>query len=163
MHAGRVGVAPLVTQRRVAHINDDSPAHARRAGGLAQRGSMFGPDIQADEIRLGCARAPRRHLAIGQPRDMFAPMRTMLGARLSGLSQSRKMEGCHARHRPSGGTRRSITFTARSEQGRAWMVQTYHESTVRFAITNEVERQEANRFRNRVVEAGLTMPDLPSR
>ena len=50
-------------------------------------------------------------------------------------------------------------FTGLTERGRDWMRQNYHETTVRFATTNELA--DANKFRYRAVGDGLLISPLP--
>lgn len=55
-----------------------------------------------------------------------------------------------------------VTFTAETEKGRAWLGQLYHETSVVYALTNDNERAEAERLKQRAIADGLTVSALES-
>lgn len=52
-----------------------------------------------------------------------------------------------------------INFVAESDRGRDWMVQTYHESAMRYSDSTQ-ERAEATQFLKRAKDVGLTVSVL---
>ena len=52
------------------------------------------------------------------------------------------------------------TFTAETKRGRDWMGQRYHETTCGYAIANETERAEAERFKKEAAKDGIAVYGL---